>query len=242
MTSSGYIRKALLFAAAALALGATSAQAITLEGEVTPDLQKSAEAGVATFPSATDSCPNVRFTFSDEGQELPGQRWEAWADEFNCRVNFRSSLKGASFWTLCPIVVHEFGHLAKLTFPDNPEHPSHSADPTNIMYPTGPASVWPLACGPAREEVKVTRGEEESETDLEPYLLRAFKLQDWLLVHHQREVAYKATHCQRRVCRQRVSRRFSLRAQKARRQLARLKDYLAKQGAAFGEYYGYWPH
>jgi hypothetical protein len=40
----------------------------------------------------------------------------------------------ASWRAACSALVHEYGHAIGLTFPDNPEDPAHSPDPSSVMY------------------------------------------------------------------------------------------------------------
>ena len=43
---------------------------------------------------------------------------------------------------LCGEIVHELGHVARLTFPDNPSDPAHSPDPDSVMASDGGDPPW----------------------------------------------------------------------------------------------------
>ena len=59
--------------------------------------------------------------------------WLASAVKSYCQV----TLSDREMWTwkqLCPMLVHEYGHLAGYRDPLNPSDPFHSHDPDHIMY------------------------------------------------------------------------------------------------------------
>ena len=55
---------------------------------------------------------------------------KAWSDPCPGRVQILSAPPRQP----CPVLVHEYGHLAGYRDPLNPSDPFHSHDPDNIMY------------------------------------------------------------------------------------------------------------
>ena len=63
-----------------------------------------------------------------------GADWLASTLPSQCRI----TLSAAQRWRwglLCPVLLHEYGHLAGYTNPGNPLDPHHSSDPDSIMWP-----------------------------------------------------------------------------------------------------------
>jgi len=64
----------------------------------------------------------------------PQPGWRAWTYPKQCTVTLSNAWPW--YWReLCPVVVHEYGHLAGYRDPDNPYDPIHSHDPNDIMAP-----------------------------------------------------------------------------------------------------------
>jgi hypothetical protein len=64
----------------------------------------------------------------------PASTWRAWTYQYQCLVELSNSQP----WTwkeLCPVLIHEYGHLAGYTDPENESDPYHSHDPKDIMAP-----------------------------------------------------------------------------------------------------------
>jgi hypothetical protein len=59
--------------------------------------------------------------------------WLASAIKGYCQVTL-SDREAWPWKQLCPVLVHEYGHLAGYRDPLNPSDPFHSRDPSNIMY------------------------------------------------------------------------------------------------------------
>jgi hypothetical protein len=113
------------------------------------------------------------------------------------------------------MMVHEFGHLAGITFPDNPQDPVHSPDPDSIMY--SQPQVWPSECG-------VSDGELASVAE------RGFFLEDWLEERRYREHNYQRLHCGHApACRRHATLRFRRIAQRLRVKLSRIEALLTQQ-------------
>jgi hypothetical protein len=65
----------------------------------------------------------------------PSTDWRAWTFTATCTI-LLSDQPPAWRWTeLCPVLMHEYGHLAGYTDPLNPSDPTHSHDPDSIMWP-----------------------------------------------------------------------------------------------------------
>ncbi len=61
-----------------------------------------------------------------------GADWLASTLPSQCRITLARELR----WNpLCPVLLHEYGHLAGYTDPGNPLDPHHSSDPDSIMWP-----------------------------------------------------------------------------------------------------------
>jgi hypothetical protein len=63
-----------------------------------------------------------------------GADWLASTLPSQCRI----TLSAAQRWRwglLCPVLLHEYGHLAGYANPGNPLDPHHSSDPHSIMWP-----------------------------------------------------------------------------------------------------------
>jgi hypothetical protein len=64
----------------------------------------------------------------------PQSTWRAWTYQGLCLIELSDSQPWR--WDeLCPVIVHEYGHLAGYTDPLNPRDPYHSHDPKDIMAP-----------------------------------------------------------------------------------------------------------
>ncbi len=64
----------------------------------------------------------------------PQAGWRAWTYPGLCTITLSNAWPW--YWDeLCPVVVHEYGHLAGYRDPDNPADPTHSHDPNDIMSP-----------------------------------------------------------------------------------------------------------
>jgi hypothetical protein len=64
----------------------------------------------------------------------PEPDWRAWAFPAQCTIVLSNA--GAWRWEeLCPVLMHEYGHLAGYHDPANAADPSHSHDPRDIMWP-----------------------------------------------------------------------------------------------------------
>ena len=60
--------------------------------------------------------------------------WLASTVPSQCRI----TLSDAEHWpwsNLCPVLLHEYGHLAGYADPGNPLDPHHSSNPNSIMWP-----------------------------------------------------------------------------------------------------------
>lgn len=64
----------------------------------------------------------------------PQPSWRAWTYAKLCTVAL-SNTRPWQWKELCPVLLHEYGHLAGYSDPLNPSDPSHSHDPDDIMYP-----------------------------------------------------------------------------------------------------------
>ena len=63
-----------------------------------------------------------------------GADWIASTLPSQCRITL--SERGPWPWgRLCPVLLHEYGHLAGYTDPTNPLDPHHSDNPNSIMWP-----------------------------------------------------------------------------------------------------------
>ncbi len=63
-----------------------------------------------------------------------GADWLASTVPSQCRI----TLSDAERWpwsSLCPVLLHEYGHLAGYADPGNPLDPHHSSNPNSIMWP-----------------------------------------------------------------------------------------------------------
>jgi len=61
-----------------------------------------------------------------------GADWLASTLPSECRITLARVLP----WRrLCPVLLHEYGHLAGYTDPGNPLDPHHSSNPDSIMWP-----------------------------------------------------------------------------------------------------------
>ena len=61
-----------------------------------------------------------------------GADWLASTLPSQCRITLARELP----WRrLCPVLLHEYGHLAGYTDPGNPLDPHHSRNPNSIMWP-----------------------------------------------------------------------------------------------------------
>lgn len=63
----------------------------------------------------------------------PQPSWRAWTYPRLCTIAL-SNTKPWQWDELCPVMMHEYGHLAGYTDPLNPSDPSHSHDPDDIMW------------------------------------------------------------------------------------------------------------
>jgi hypothetical protein len=64
----------------------------------------------------------------------PEASWRAWTYPSLCGI----ALSDTAAWKwreLCPVLMHEYGHLAGYSDPLNPSDSSHSHDPNDIMFP-----------------------------------------------------------------------------------------------------------
>ena len=64
----------------------------------------------------------------------PDPSWRAWTFPDRCTVVL-SNTRPWAWVELCPVLMHEYGHLAGYTDPANPADPTHSHDPADIMWP-----------------------------------------------------------------------------------------------------------
>jgi hypothetical protein len=64
----------------------------------------------------------------------PQTTWRAWTYQWQCLIEL-SNIQPWKWKELCPVLVHEYGHLAGYTDPLNPRDPYHSHDPKDIMAP-----------------------------------------------------------------------------------------------------------
>jgi hypothetical protein len=64
----------------------------------------------------------------------PQPSWRAWTYPKLCTIAL-SNTRPWQWNELCPVMLHEYGHLAGYTDPANPKDPSHSHDPDDIMWP-----------------------------------------------------------------------------------------------------------
>ena len=64
----------------------------------------------------------------------PGADWLAFTLPSQCRITL-SDRQSWSWSRLCPVLLHEYGHLAGYTDPGNPLDPHHSTNPKSIMWP-----------------------------------------------------------------------------------------------------------
>jgi hypothetical protein len=62
----------------------------------------------------------------------PGADWLASTLPSQCRITLARRWR---WGVLCPVLLHEYGHLAGYTDPANPLDPHHSSDPDSIMWP-----------------------------------------------------------------------------------------------------------
>ncbi len=77
-----------------------------------------------------DPCPGrVQLLFAPPEQPS----WLASTIRGYCRVTL-SDQQAWPWSQLCPVLVHEYGHLAGYRDPSNPGDPFHSRDPSDIMY------------------------------------------------------------------------------------------------------------
>ena len=60
--------------------------------------------------------------------------WRAWAYPMLCTIGM-STAKPWKWGELCPVLMHEYGHLAGYKDPANTADPDHSDDPNDIMWP-----------------------------------------------------------------------------------------------------------
>jgi hypothetical protein len=60
--------------------------------------------------------------------------WRAWAYPHQCEIGM-STGKPWTWEDLCPVLIHEYGHLAGYSNPANAADPAHSQDPTDVMWP-----------------------------------------------------------------------------------------------------------
>jgi hypothetical protein len=63
----------------------------------------------------------------------PEPSWLASAIKGYCRITL-SDRESWPWSQLCPVLVHEYGHLAGYRDPENPSDPFHSHDPDDIMF------------------------------------------------------------------------------------------------------------
>ena len=64
----------------------------------------------------------------------PEPSWRAWTYPQQCTIAL-SNTRPWKWTELCPVMLHEYGHLAGYTDPLNPSDPTHSHDPGDIMWP-----------------------------------------------------------------------------------------------------------
>jgi hypothetical protein len=64
----------------------------------------------------------------------PDPGWRAWTYRDGCTIVL-SNVRPWKWEELCPVLMHEYGHLAGYTDPANPADPHHSHDPDDIMWP-----------------------------------------------------------------------------------------------------------
>jgi hypothetical protein len=64
----------------------------------------------------------------------PEPSWRAWTFPDRCTIVL-SDVRPWAWSELCPVILHEYGHLAGYTDPANPADPTHSHDPADIMWP-----------------------------------------------------------------------------------------------------------
>ena len=64
----------------------------------------------------------------------PGADWLASTLPSQCRITL-SDQQSWGWSQLCPVLLHEYGHLAGYTNPGNPLDPHHSSNPDSIMWP-----------------------------------------------------------------------------------------------------------
>jgi hypothetical protein len=64
----------------------------------------------------------------------PQASWRAWAYPQLCIIGV-STAKPWRWEELCPVLLHEYGHLAGYEDPTNAEDHTHSRDPDDIMWP-----------------------------------------------------------------------------------------------------------
>ena len=77
-----------------------------------------------------DPCPNrVQILYAPPKQPS----WLASTIKGYCQITL-SDREAWPWKQLCPVLVHEYGHLAGFRDPLNPSDPFHSHDPNNIMY------------------------------------------------------------------------------------------------------------
>jgi hypothetical protein len=67
-------------------------------------------------------------------QPPPSPDWRAWTFPDRCTVVL-SNTRPWTWHELCPVVMHEYGHLAGYSDPLNPGDPYHSHDPRDLMAP-----------------------------------------------------------------------------------------------------------
>jgi hypothetical protein len=65
----------------------------------------------------------------------PEPDWRAWTYAQTCTVVLSNRPPKWQWDELCPILMHEYGHLAGYRDPLNPADPFHSHDPRDIMWP-----------------------------------------------------------------------------------------------------------
>ena len=69
-----------------------------------------------------------------------GADWLASTLPSQCRITL-SATRRWRWGLLCPVLLHEYGHLAGYRDPLNPADPFHSHDPRSIMWPQTHADV-----------------------------------------------------------------------------------------------------
>jgi hypothetical protein len=65
----------------------------------------------------------------------PETGWRAWTYPAVCTIVLSDQPPAWGWDELCPVLMHEYGHLAGFTDPLNPSDPTHSRDPHSIMWP-----------------------------------------------------------------------------------------------------------